>query len=381
MNELSFHIGPIRPPSEADSLLFQVTNGCTWNKCKFCQLYKHTRFKAYSVDALKHEIDNMVLLAERVRQYRLPAGEWDIQGLNEELAFIQNDMERQSIYMIANWLVNGGENVFLQDGNSLVLQRGRLSEVLKYLKQSFPNIKRITSYGRAENLSRVSAEEFAELKEAGLDRIHSGFESGSDRVLQHINKGVTQAQEILAGKNIKKGGIELSIYFMPGVGGKPLSKENAEETAYVLNQINPDFLRIRTFAAQEGTELYQEWEDGKHIPCNDEEIVLEIRRVIELAEGVDTVIVSDHIINLLQKVEGKLVAEKQYLLDIIDEFLHLPEEEKKEYQIARRLGMVLEPADMSRLSGRQMDYIRSVKASFGGMDWAKAVNSLMQRYI
>ena len=71
----------------------------------------------------------------------------------------------------------------------------------------------------------------------------------------------------------------------------------------------------------------------------------------------------------------------QYLLDIIDEFLHLPEEEKKEYQIARRLGMVLEPADMSRLSGRQMDYIRSVKASFGGMDWAKAVNSLMQRYI
>lgn len=381
MNEISFHIGPIRPPSEADSLLFQVTNGCTWNKCRFCQLYKHTNFKAYSVDALKHEIDNMVLLAERTKQYRSPTGKWDIQGLNEELAFIKNDMERQSFYMIANWLVNGGENVFLQDGNSLVLQHGRLSEVLKYLKQSFPNIKRITSYGRAENLSRVSAEEFAELKEAGLDRIHSGFETGSDRVLQYINKGVTQKQEIIAGKNIKNGGIELSIYFMPGVGGKPLSKENAEETAYVLNQVNPDFLRIRTFAAQKGTELYQDWETGKHIPCSDEEIVLEIRRVIELAEGVNTVIVSDHIINLLQKVEGKMVDEKQRLLDMIDEFLDLPEKQKREYQIARRMRMVMEPADMNRLSSRQMALIHSVKSSFEEMDWDKGVNSLMQQYI
>ena len=109
--------------------------------------------------------------------------------------------------------------------------------MLIYLKQAFPGIKRITSYGRAENLSRVSAEEYAELKEAGLDRIHSGFETGSDAVLQKINKGVTQQQEITAGKNIKAGGIELSVYFMPGVGGKELTKENAEGTSHVINEI------------------------------------------------------------------------------------------------------------------------------------------------
>ena len=174
MNEnLSFRIGPIRPPSEADSLLIQVTRGCTWNKCKFCQLYRHTQFKAYSADSIKADIDNMVVLADRVNRYRKEDGNWDIDGLNYELGCIQSDEERQSYYMIANWLVKGGKNVFLQDGNTTVLKGGRLSDVLRYLKQAFPNIERITSYGRAENLSKTSAEEFVELKDAGLDSEHA----------------------------------------------------------------------------------------------------------------------------------------------------------------------------------------------------------------
>ena len=128
--------------------------------------------------------------------------------------------QQNCYYVVANWLLNGGKNVFLQDGNTLALSGGRLSEVLIYLKKAFPQIERITSYGRAENLSKVSAEQFAELKEAGLDRIHSGYESGSDKVLQMVNKGVTSRQQITAGKNIKAGGLELSVYFMPGLGGK-----------------------------------------------------------------------------------------------------------------------------------------------------------------
>ena len=114
------------------------------------------------------------------------------------------------MYTVANWLIAGGENVFLQDGNSTALSSGRLTDVLIYLRQVFPQVKRITSYGRAENLSRSSAEDFAELKAAGLDRIHSGFESGSDAVLKRINKGVTQEQQIRAGQAVKAGGIELS---------------------------------------------------------------------------------------------------------------------------------------------------------------------------
>ena len=283
--ERTFRIGPIRPPSEANSLLLQVTNGCTWNKCKFCQLYRHTKFKAYSADSIKADIDNIAYQADIIRRYQTPLGAWDIDGLNQELGQIPSEEERQCFYMVANWLVGGGENVFLQDGNTTALSSGRLSDVLIYLKQAFPGIKRITSYGRAENLSRVSAEEYAELKEAGLDRIHSGFETGSDAVLQKINKGVTQQQEITAGKNIKAGGIELSVYFMPGVGGKELTKENAEGTSHVINEIGPDFLRIRTAAVKPGTGLYEDYQNGQLTLCSDEEKLLEIKTVIERAAG------------------------------------------------------------------------------------------------
>ena len=256
MSEKTFRIGPIRPPSEANSLLIQVTNGCTWNKCKFCQLYRHTKFKAYSADSIREDIDHIAYWAERVRKYERKGepisaeSSWDIAGLNEELSSLNDDEERQCMYTVANWLVNGGENVFLQDGNSTALSSGRLTDVLVYLRQVFPQIKRITSYGRAENLYRSSAEDFAELKEAGLDRIHSGFETGSDAVLMRINKGVTQEQQIRAGRAIKDGGIELSIYFMPGVGGKDLSEDNAKGTAEVINAVSPDFVRVRTVHAQ-----------------------------------------------------------------------------------------------------------------------------------
>ena len=253
--ERTFRIGPIRPPSEAESLLLQVTNGCTWNKCKFCQLYRHTKFKAYSADSIKADIDNMVYQAQKVEKYRNSNGTWDIDGLNRAL-MEGTDEERQCLYMMANWIIDGAENVFLQDGNTTALSSGRLTDVLIYLRQAFPTIKRITSYGRAENLAKVSPEEFAELKAAGLDRIHSGFESGSDAVLKKINKGVTQQEEITAGKNVKAGGIELSIYFMPGIGGYELSEDNALGTAHVVNEVDPDFLRIRTAAVKPGTELY-----------------------------------------------------------------------------------------------------------------------------
>ncbi|MBQ3520454.1 MAG: radical SAM protein, partial [Firmicutes bacterium] len=148
-NETTFRIGPIRPPSEAESLLLQVTNGCTWNKCKFCQLYRGTQFKAYSADSIRADIDNMVVIADRVRKFQAPDGSWDIAGLNRQLQIYDGD-ELQCFYMIANWLIGGGENVFLQDGNTTVLSSGRLTDVLVYLRQAFPSIKRITSYGRAE---------------------------------------------------------------------------------------------------------------------------------------------------------------------------------------------------------------------------------------
>ncbi|MGN0704874.1 MAG: radical SAM protein [Lentihominibacter sp.] len=381
MNERTFRIGPIRPPSEAQSLLLQVTNGCTWNKCRFCQLYRHTKFKAYSADSIKADIDNMVYHADRVRKYCRPDGTWDISGLNREL-MIGTDEERQCFYMVTNWLVNGGENVFLQDGNTTALSSGRLTDVLIYLRQAFPQIKRITSYGRAENLSRVSAEEFAELKEAGLDRIHSGYESGSDAVLQKINKGVTAQQEITAGRNIKAGGIELSVYFMPGVGGRDLSRDNAEGMAHVINEVNPDFIRIRTSVIKPGTELYEDFLSGDFVLCSDDEKLMEIRTVIEKTHDIDTKLVSDHIVNLLQGVKGSLRNDRDRMLDYIDRHLAQPEEDRKIYQALRRMGRIVSPGEVSRISSSELDKIRDMIAETEDpYEWEVRMNELMCRYI
>lgn len=379
--EAVFRIGPIRPPSEAESLLLQVTNGCTWNKCKFCQLYRGTKFKAYSADSIKADIDNMVVLADRVRRYRSADGIWDIEGLNRQLQSYDGD-ELQCFYMIANWLIGGGENVFLQDGNTTALSSGRLTDVLVYLKQAFPSIKRITSYGRAENLSRVSAEEFAELKAAGLDRIHSGFETGSDAVLKKINKGVTADQEITAGRNVKAGGIELSVYFMPGVGGRELTVENAVGTAEVINAVNPDFFRIRTAFIKPGTGLYEDFLNGEMTLCSDDEKLMEIRTVIERAEGIETKLVSDHMINLLQDVEGSLKTDKDKMIGMIDEYLGLPETDKKMYQAARRMARVASPDDMSRLRPYDKKVIKQLVDAYDDpYEWEIKMNELAGRYI
>ena len=382
IEERVFHIGPIRPPSEAASLLIQVTRGCTWNKCRFCNLYRDTQFKAYSADSVKRDIDTIAAYAEEVRAYQ-SFGRWDLDGLNARLREFQTDEARQCFYMVAQWLIDGGENVFLQDGNTTALSSGRLSDVLIYLKQVFPQIRRITSYGRAEELSRHSAEYFAELKEAGLDRIHSGFETGSDQVLEMIHKGTTSEHEITAGKNIRAGGIELSIYFMPGIGGKALTKENAEGTARVLNEVDPDFLRIRTAAVKPGTELYEDYRQGLYCLCSEDDKVREIRRMIELADGVTTTVVSDHMVNLLQDISGSLGSKhaRAQMQVRLDEYLGLPETDRRVFQLLRRTLRAYDLDDLQAISPDQMETLRLTVAREPGEKWDEKMNAYISRYI
>ena len=376
-----FRIGPIRPPSEADSLLMQVTQGCTWNKCKFCNLYRHTKFRAYTVDSVKEDIDRMADFARKAERSRRTDGSWDVERLNAELREMPPE-EQNSYYVVATWLLNGGKNVFLQDGNTLALSGGRLTEVLRYLKETFPQIERITSYGRAENLSKVSAEEFAELREAGLTRIHSGFESGSDEVLAFVNKGVTSEQQIRAGKNIKAGGLELSVYFMPGLGGRALSRKNAEGMARVVSEVNPDFVRIRTAAIKPGTELYEDYERGGFVLCSEDEKVEEIRILIVKTGDVNTRIVSDHIVNLLQAVKGSLKKDREKMLAILDEYRNMPEPEKKLFQLARRTRALISPKELARMPLRQRRQLQRAAEQISDPDeWTRTMNEWIGRYI
>ncbi|MDD4564038.1 MAG: radical SAM protein [Eubacteriales bacterium] len=376
----TYRIGPIRPPSEANSLLLQITEGCTWNRCKFCSLYRRKKFKAFSVESIKKDIDVMAEYAELAQNHQLKDGTWDRRAALQILEKMTSE-EQECYYFIYRWLVHGGENVFLQDGNSLAVKTERILEVLRYLREKLPSIRRITTYGRAETLSKISVEQYRQLKEAGLDRIHSGFESGSDRVLELINKGVTSEQEITAGRNIKESGIELSVYFMPGVGGKEYSRENAIETARVVSAINPDYIRIRSTIIYKSADLWDDYLNGSFQMCSENDKLMEIKLLIENIKGCTTVLVSDHMNNLLQNVQGRVDLDRQKMLSMIDEYFAMPEYKQKMFQIARRSGLVTTPADLDLLS---RDWVERISAAIESIKdeavWNREMNNMMSRY-
>lgn len=379
--QTTYRIGPIRPPSEANSLLLQITEGCTWNRCKFCGLYKHGGFRAFTVESIKRDIDVMAEYAAIAADYQREDGSWNKRAALDKLNRMTRD-EQNCYYLVYRWLAHGGENVFLQDGNSLAVKTERVVEVLQYLREKLPSIKRITTYGRAETLSGISTEQYRDLKAAGLDRIHSGFESGSDQVLQLINKGVTSEQEIIAGKNIREAGIELSVYFMPGIGGKSLSEENAMETARVVTEINPDFIRIRTAVVKEGTELWQDYIDGRFRLCSENEKLNEIKLLIENSSNCTGFLASDHIINLLQEVQGRLDKDRQKMLSVIDEYFSLPALEQKIFQLARRSGIVTSPGDLELLPRERREQLAKLAGSITDETlWDRKMNDMMGGFI
>ncbi len=380
-NQTKFRIGPIRPPSEANSLLLQITEGCTWNRCKFCGLYKHEPFRIFSVESVKRDIDVMAGYAKMALDSRNEDGSWDRRRAFQ--VFDTMDREEQyCYYLVYNWLSHGGENVFLQDGNSLALKSEKVIEILEYLRKTFPFIKRVTTYGRAETLSKISTEQFVALKKAGLDRIHSGYESGSDQVLELISKGTTAEQEIQAGKNIKAGGIELSVYFMAGVGGKGYSKENAEETARVINEVGPDFVRIRSAVIKEGTELWDDYLAGRYELCGEEDKIRELKVLVEQIHRESTMLVSDHMINLLPELQGNFVKDKEKMLHLIDAYLSLGLEERKLFELARRSGKMVHLTDLVSLEPEERNRLERIVSTIPDeKSWNEYMNHLMMGFI
>jgi hypothetical protein len=246
----------------------------------------------------------------------------------------------QVFYTAVNWLYRGEGSVFLQDANSLIIKPEILGQILNHLNACFPWITRITSYARSHTINRISDDDMQGLADAGLNRIHIGMESGSDKVLEKTRKGVTKTGHISAGRRVKSAGIELSEYVMPGLGGKELSREHALETADALNQINPDFIRLRTLCVAPGTPLQDECRAGTFRANTDLEIVNEIRLLISSLEGIDSTVRSDHFYNLLQNVDGKLPEAKERILAAIDEFLALGEVEQRRYRSGRQPAFI-----------------------------------------
>lgn len=301
--------GVIRPPSEASSLLVRVTRNCPWNQCVFCPAYKGTKFSRRTVEEVKKDLDNMA------KEY-------------------------------AGYPVR---TAFLQDGDTLVLKTEDVLEVLRYIKQKFPTIERITSYARAPTLRKRGVAELKQLKEAGLTRIHVGMESGSEKVLKMIKKGITQEDIVVGGQHVKEAGIELSEYIMPGLGGRTLSEEHALETARLLNMIEPDFIRVRTFAMHPLSPMLKMVENGTFVPMIDEEIVAEIRLLVEnLSEMHSYFSCADFGLNLLMYVDGYLDENKAKMLNDLDDYLSLTKEQKQAYSLLRRGSHINYPAGVVR---------------------------------
>lgn len=342
-----FEQGPIRPPSEANSLLIRVSRNCPWNKCAFCHTYQGAKFELRDIDEVKKDIQAMKNIADDIARLSWTLGEGGQVNRNV-LRHIYNheDYQNDYAYSVAAWLYSGGENVFLQDANSPVLKTADLLDILNFLKEKFPDIKRITSYCRSHTAARKTPDEWKQLRQAGLSRIHIGMESGCDDVLSLIQKGVTAADHIKGGLNVKSGGLELSEYVMPGLGGVKFTKSHALDTAKVLNEINPDFIRMRTLHVVPGTKLDDLMQKGDFQPLPDDEIVKEIKLFVENLDVQGTYLASDHILNLLENVEGRFPEDKIRLLSIIERYLELSPKDRLIFRLGRRLGAYRKTEDL-----------------------------------
>jgi len=383
MSELHFEQGPIRPPSEAYSLLLRVTRNCPWNRCEFCHIYKGKKFSLRTVEEVKKDIDTVQEIVSEVK-----ALSW-VHGFGGEITaplvnlLLQNAPPYpEDFRSVALWLYGGGKTVFLQDANSLVLKTDQLVEILNYLGKTLPSIERITTYARAKTVSKKTVEELRDLGRAGISRIHMGLETGYDLLLQYIQKGVTAKEHIEAGKKVKESGISLSEYVILGLGGKGMWREHAVETARVLNQINPDFIRVRTLKVLKLMPLHEKIEKGEFVLLSDDEIVVEERLFIENLEGITSTFVSDHILNLLEEVEGKLPEEKGKMLALIDRYLALSAEEKANFRLGRRAGVYRSIDDLSNPELRYQveKAIRRIELERPG-EIEKVLSDLMESFI
>lgn len=267
------YIEPVfRPPSEAYSFILPLTNGCSWNKCTFCEMYtqEQKKFRARKEEEVFADIERV---AQAVPQTR---------------------------------------RVFLADGDAMILPTRRLKIVLEKLRASFPNLERVTSYCLPRNLAKKTVEELKELHELGLDMLYVGLESGDDLVLDMVNKGETHESSVSALRKIKAAGIKSSVMVLNGLGGQRYSEQHAINSAKAINESQPDYVSTLVVSFPMGEERYRErftdWE-----PLTQMQLFKELHCFIEHLELENTVFRSDHASNYLP-LKGVLGEDKERLL-------------------------------------------------------------------
>ncbi len=274
---MRYHGMVIRPPSEADSYILQVTYGCSHNRCTFCGTYVEKPFRARPIEEV---LEDVALAHQRFPDTR---------------------------------------RVFLADGNALVLDTPRLVTILDALDSGFPLLRRVGIYANARDILDKSDADLAMLRERKLEIIYLGLESGSDEVLRRVGKGATGAGMVEAVQKAKHAGLRVSVIALLGLGGVELSAQHAEETGRVVSAMDPEYFSILTLMLVPGTELYRQWRSGTFDLPEPAELLGELRRTLSHLNGLSRCVFrTNHASNYLP-LAGTLARDKARLLAAIDE--------------------------------------------------------------
>ncbi|MCK5162362.1 MAG: radical SAM protein, partial [Desulfobacula sp.] len=268
----------IRPPSEANSILLQVTLGCSHNKCTFCSTFREKRFNIKKDDIIFEDI-------EFARQY----------------------CKRQN-------------RLFICDGDAMIVPQKRLVNILKRIKERLPWVERVGLYANTKGIGMKTDEQLKELHDLGVKIAYMGLESGDDQVLKQIKKGADSAKMIKMGKRIKKAGIKLSVTVIIGIGGQERSKTHALETGRVLSAMDPDFVGALSLMLTPGTELNDQYENGEFELINPEKMLEELGLMLVSTHLSGGLFHANHASNYLP-IRVKLPDEKEKTLELISQAL------------------------------------------------------------
>ena len=316
LRSLSFDIGTYRPPSEggSDSLLLRVSENCPWNKCTFCEMYKGQRFGYRSVEEVTADIDRVAAIRDEITAVSKKlgmGGEISRELASALLAAGRDLVGNPSFVTVFNWLAAGSRTAFLQDADSMSMRPREFMAVLKHLRRTLSSLTRVTTYARSKTLSKRKPEELRMIREAGLDRLHIGLETGDDEVLCLVHKGVTSDEQIEGGRKAVAAGFQVSMYWMPDLGGRERWRAHAENTARVLSAIDPHYIRSRPLVPRRGTPLYDEVAEARLHLSSPHERLEELALMIGGLE-VSSKVCFDHAMNAWVDRGGGLLFRQDY---------------------------------------------------------------------